>query len=302
MNRPPRPTRRGRVQIGRISFIRQGLSRFDLTDPYSVAIGLNWGGFALLFVTLEVTINACFGALYWARPGCVANLPPGSFLNAFFFSVETLATVGYGVMAPVTPYGHVISGIEIVSGTAFTAIMTGLTFVRFSRPRARVLYADNAVVAMHNGLPTLMVRVANGRSSMMTDAFAQLTVLMAEQTLEGQSIRRTHDLSLIRAHLPLFAITWLVMHPIAPGSPLHGRTMEQLRAIGARLFFTIQAWDTKLGIEIRDLHDYKADEIQQGMRFVDVVKFDPVGIPVANFTRISEIEVDASWPPQDEPA
>lgn len=293
MTRAPRTAR---VQHGRLAFVRTGSTRFDVTDPYSFAIGLSWGGFALLFAALELTINAGFGALYWARPGCVVNLPADSFLYAVFFSVETLATVGYGVMAPATVYGHLVSGIEIIFGTAFTAIMTGLTFVRFSRPRARILYAENAVVARHNGVPTLMLRIANARAGMMTNALVRLAVLLPETTAEGASIRRTHDLLLVRANSPLFAITWIVMHKIEPDSPLFGMTPERLREDRARLFVTIEAWDVKLGAEVRDLHDYGPEEILFGMRFVDAVSVNDAGIPVADFSRLSDVTTDSGEP------
>jgi inward rectifier potassium channel len=300
MTTRPASRRGARVELGRLAFIRLGTSVVDLRDPYGFAIGLGWRGFALLFVALEVGINALFGALYVAVPGCVANLPTGSFLNAFFFSVETLATVGYGVMAPVTPYGHIISGIEIICGTAFTAIMTGLTFVRFSRARARILYARHMVVARHNGVPTLMLRLANARAGLVTSATARLTVLLPEHTREGQTFRRTFDLHLTRPHSPLFAITWTVMHPIGPTSPLHGLGIQELREAGARFFFTVVAWDVRLGAEIHDLRDYGADEILVGQRFVDVVTFDETGVPVADFSRISEVEPDLAWDATDE--
>ena len=286
---------RTHVRMGRIAFVKQGTPNIDWADPYSFALGLSWGGFALLFAALEIAINAGFGTLYWARPGCVANLPEGSFLNAFFFSVETLATVGYGVMAPQTAYGHAVSGIEIVSGTAFTAIMTGLTFVRFSRPRARILYAGNLVVARHNGTPTLMVRLANARAGLMTNATARLTVLLAEQTQEGQSFRRTHELRLLRDRSPLFAISWTIMHPIGTDSPLHGLDTDAMRRAGARFFFTVEAWDVKLGAEVQDLRDYAVDDLLMGVRFADIITFTEAGVPVADFARLSEVEPDPAW-------
>ena len=120
----------------------------------------------------------------------------------FFFSIETLATVGYGDMYPATLYGRVVAASEIVCGLAFTAILTGLTFVRFSRPRAKLVFAANPVVAIHNGKPTLMVRIGNGRASVLTDAAAKLNVLLSETTTEGKLFRRVQELRLERAHLP----------------------------------------------------------------------------------------------------
>jgi hypothetical protein len=117
-----------------------------------------------------LAINVVFALLYNLGPGNVTNTTPGSFSDLFFFSIETLATVGYGVMAPATLYGHIISAVEIVTGMAFTAIVTGLLFVRFSRPKAKILAAEDAVVTMHNERPTLMLRIINGRVSIMTNA------------------------------------------------------------------------------------------------------------------------------------
>jgi Ion channel len=155
-----------RVGAGGVELVKRGASRYDFSDPYHIAIELSWKEFALAFAGLELGINVVFALLYLARPGCVANMRPGSFSDAFFFSIETLATVGYGTMAPATLYGHIVSAIEIVCGMVFTAIMTGLLFVRFSKPRPRILYADQAVVTSHNCLPTLMVRIANGRNDL----------------------------------------------------------------------------------------------------------------------------------------
>ena len=129
-----------------VEIVKRGVARYDLSDPYHVAIELSWKEFALAFLGLELSINIAFALLYLASPGCIANMRPGSFSDAFFFSIETLATVGYGTMAPTTFYGHAVSAIEIVCGLVFTAIMTGLLFVRFSKPRPKILFADQAVV------------------------------------------------------------------------------------------------------------------------------------------------------------
>jgi inward rectifier potassium channel len=152
-----------RVGASGIEIIKRGAARYDFGDLYHIAIEMSWKGFALAFVGLEVGINIIFAQLYLASPGCIANARQGSFSDAFFFSIETLATVGYGTMVPVTLYGHSISAIEIVCGMVFIAIMTGLLFVRFSKPRPKILFADQAVVTSHNCSPTLMVRIANGR-------------------------------------------------------------------------------------------------------------------------------------------
>ena len=167
-------------------------------------------------------MNVVFATLYWLVPGSVANARPNSFTDVFFFSVEPVATVGYGAMYPSTLYGHVVVTIEIICGLGFTAILTGLTFVRFSRPRAKLVFAANPVVAMHDGKPTLMVRIGNGRAAVLTDGAAKLNIFFLDTTREGRRFRRAQELRLERAHIPIFTIFWTLMHVLDERSPLHG--------------------------------------------------------------------------------
>ncbi|MGH6837648.1 MAG: ion channel, partial [Methylocella sp.] len=263
-----------RVGAGAIELVKLGASRYAFSDPYHIAIELSWKGFALAFVGFELGINVVFALLYVASPGCVANMRPSSFSDAFFFSLETLATVGYGTMAPATLYGHAVSAVEIVCGMVFTAIMTGLLFVRFSKPRARILFADQAVVTSHNGSPVLMVRIANGRMTLLTNATVRLGVLLFEESAEGHSFRRVHDLALSNASLPLFALTWTVMHAIDEKSPLAGYDAEQLEEGDARLFLSIEARDHALGAAIYDMRIYTAVDVLFGMHYAEAVTLD----------------------------
>src|SRR5262249_14622525 len=152
--------------------------------------------------------NVLFAVLFWLVPGSVGNARPGSLVDVFFFSIETVATVGYGEMYPATMYGHLIASVEIVCGLAFTAILTGLTFVRFSRPLAKLIFAATPVIAMHHDKPTLMVRVANGRAAVLADATARLNVLLSETGEDGAVFHRAQELRLERAHLPIFPLFW----------------------------------------------------------------------------------------------
>jgi inward rectifier potassium channel len=190
--RPPlRKQRAARpVRIGALDLFTTGASGFDLRDPYHFIATMSWPMFFLCLVVSELLINSGFALLYIAVPGSIANVPAGSFIDAFFFSIETLATVGYGTMVPATRYGHVISAIEIICGIVYTAVVTGVIFIRFSKPKAKIVYAERPVVASHNGVPTLMIRIANGRTHMLTDASVRLSALMMESTPEGQQFRR----------------------------------------------------------------------------------------------------------------
>ena len=286
-----------RVGAGGVELVKRGASRYDFSDPYHIAIELSWKEFALAFAGLELAINVVFALLYLASPGCVANMQPDSFSDAFFFSLETLATVGYGAMAPATLYGHAVSAIEIVCGMLFTAIMTGLLFVRFSKPRPRILYADQAVVTSHNCSPTLMVRIANGRMTLLTNATVRLGVLLFEESAEGQTLRRVHDLGLSNASISLFALTWTVMHVIDEKSPLAGYDAERLTECDARLFLSIEARDHAIGALVHDMRIYTAAEVLFGMHYAEAVTVDDQRRPVADLTRLSLVEPDPSAHP-----
>jgi inward rectifier potassium channel len=235
-------------------------------------------------LTCWPAINLGFAALYALGPGAVANTASGSFTDIFFFSVETLATVGYGVMAPATPYGHIVSATEIVIGTIFT----GLLFVRFSRPKAKIIASDTAVVTLYNGQPTLMIRIVNGRLTVMSNASVRLFALVAGQSTEGVAFRRIHDLHLLQSHLPLFIMPWTVMHVIDDASPLHGYDAQTLIQTQARIFLTIEARDHALSALVQDVKDYPPEHI----RFADAVTLDNTGRATADLTRISLLEPD----------
>src|SRR5262245_13172377 len=281
-----------RVGASGIELVKRGAARYDFSDPYHIAIEMSWKEFALAFLGLELCINIVFALLYLASLGCIANARPGSFSDAFFFSIETLATVGYGTMAPATLYGHVVSAIEIVCRLVFTAIMTGLLFVRFSKPRPKILFADRAVVTSHNCAPTLMVRIANGRMTMLTNAVVRLGVLLFEESAEGHPLRSLHDLALSNATLSLFPLTWTLMHEISEKSPLAYYDATRFKEEDARLVLTIEARDHAIGAAIQDMRIYTADEVFFGTHYAEAVTVDDQLRPVADLTRLSQVERD----------
>lgn len=294
---PPSRRRREKAppvsfRLGAIDFVQTGVARFDWQDPYYIAVSLSWRAFLLLFLIAELTINTVFALLYLVEPGCIANARPGAFTDVFFFSLETLATVGYGVMAPATTYGHIVSGVEIVTGMIFTAIMTGLLFVRFSKPKARIRYADNPVVTMHNGKPTLMLRLGNARTNVLTNARFTLHSLVLQVSEEGLSQRSIIELPLIRNHLPIFAILWTMMHVIDDASPLCGLDAETIVAQDVRFFMTIVARDHATGQEVSDLRTYHGRDIRFGMHYVDAIRVGTDQRTTADYGLIGALEAD----------
>ena len=281
-----------RVRLGAYEFRKKGISRFDLRDPYHLAVALTWPQFLAALLTLYLSVNLVFATLFWLVPASVANARPDSFADAFFFSIETLATVGYGEMYPATFYGHVVAATEIICGLAFTAILTGLTFVRFSRPRAKLVFAANPVVAMHNGKPTLMVRVGNGRAGVLADAAAKLNVLLSATTAEGKLFRRAQELRLERAHIPLFPLSWTLMHVLDERSPLHGYDTARAIEADARVFVTLEARDPTLATSVHEIRTYVPEDIRFGMRYTDAVTIAEDGTPIADLRRIGALEPD----------
>jgi inward rectifier potassium channel len=172
--------------------------------------------------------------------------------------------------------------------------MTGLVFVRFSRPRARIIYAANPVIGKFNGKPTLMVRIANGREHRLTDATARLGALVNEWTQEGHFYRRIVDLPLIRSRIPLFALTWTLMHEIDAESPLKGYDTNEIGDFVVRLFLSIEARDPALAARVYDIKDYGPEDIFFGHRYSDAVTMDEDGRTIADLTRISWVEPEAA--------
>jgi inward rectifier potassium channel len=287
-----------RVRLGSYEFKKKGISRFDLRDPYHLAVALTWPQFLAALLALYLSVNIVFATFFWLAPGSVANARPDSLGDAFFFSIETLATVGYGEMYPATPYGRVVAATEIVCGLAFTAILTGLTFVRFSRPRAKLVFAANPVVAIHNGKPTLMVRIGNGRAAVLADARAQLNVLLSETTAEGKLIHRAQELRLERAHIPIFPLFWTLMHALDERSPLHGYDAARAIEADAQLFVTLEARDPTLATTVHDIRNYAAEDIRFGMRYADALTTAEDRTPVLDLTKIGALELDVGDRPE----
>jgi len=278
-----------RITFGSYSLTKKGVPRYDWADPYRLAVSLSWPQFLFGLVGIYLLANALFALAYLAVPGCIANARPHVFTDAFFFSLETLATVGYGEFYPATLYGHGIASLEITTGVAFTAILTGLIFVRFARPRAKFVFATHPVITLHNAVPTLMLRVGNGRAVSMASAAARISVLIAETSVEGAIFRRTYELPLVRSTLPVFPLSWTLMHMIDSQSPLHGMDAAGLIAANVRTFVSFEARDPDLASMVHDMRVYDPQDVLFGMRYVDIITNDEFGQPVADLTKIDDV-------------
>ncbi len=241
-------------------------------DIYHFLLRRSWAGFFVMVSLGFLGANAMFALLYVAQPGGIVNARPGSFEDAFFFSVQTLATIGYGGMSPATRYTHVVVTIEALVGILSVALVTGITFSKFSRPTARIVFSNRMVVTNRNGIPHLMFRLANWRHNQVLEAQLRLVLLLTETTAEGETLRRPQELLLTRDRNPLFSLTWLAMHKIDESSPFHPPgALDRMRAQSAQLFVTLYGVDETVGQNIHARHRYELDDIVWGGRFRDLL-------------------------------
>jgi len=221
-----------RLRFGDREVVTHGLRRRVWHDLFHYFMTVSWPRLFATFALASLLFNLAFALLYRLQPGCLANLNPQGFWGAFFFSVETLATVGYGDMHPQTLYGHAVASVEIFFGLMSIALVTGVMFARFSRPTARFLFAEVVVVRPMDGRRMLMFRAANARQNIVMEASARLRLIRDSVTQEGYQFRRIEDLPLLRSEHPLFVLGWNLMHVIDESSPLAGESAESLRSSG----------------------------------------------------------------------
>jgi inward rectifier potassium channel len=276
--------------LGQREIVTQGLRPAVFQDLYHFFMTVGWPQLFAIIAVFFLAFDVLFGCLYYLVPGCIANLNPPGFAGAFFFSVETLGTVGYGEMHPQTLYGHIVSMIEIFVGLMTLALITGLMFARFSRPRARFLFAASAVVRPIDGRLTLMFRAANARQNVIQEAAAHLRMLRDEVTEEGFRIRRITDLSLVRSQHPVFMLGWNLMHVIDEASPLKDESADSLNAAAAVFILSLSGTDVTTGQVLMARHEYSCGAIRWNQSFCDILERDADGTVRLDYRKFDEIE------------
>jgi inward rectifier potassium channel len=256
------------VTLGKTEVTKLGVAPFNWHDAYHLIMSLTWPQFFAGAVFVYLVVNLGFATAYFLGDHAINNA--AAFIDCFFFSVETLATVGYGSMSPATLYGHCIATAEIITGMLSMAVITSLVFARFSKPTARILFSRVAVIARFDGVPTLMLRVANQRRSYILEAMASLVLIRDEHSVDGHKLRRFHDLKLERARSPLFALSWLIMHRIDESSPLHGVTAAAIEDGDMRLAVTLSGVDETFAAGINARYNYSHEDILFERKFVDI--------------------------------
>ena len=264
--------RQGRFQIERL-----GLPSDPAADVYHHLMAISWPRFLAMLVSTYFAINLAFGALYWLVDGSIKGARSGSYLDAFFFSVQTLATIGYGEMSPGSTYGHLVVSLEACAGTLGFAIIAGLAFAKFSVPSARILFSRILIVREQAGQQLLEFRLANARPNQLVDVKVKATLARNEMSGQGEIHRRLQPLALLVSETPLFALSFVVTHVMDEHSPLSLLSTDQLDECNCEIIVTLTGIDDALGQTVYARTVYTRADIRWQHRFVSTLKMGDKG-------------------------
>lgn len=258
-------------------------------EPYYLLLTVPWWGFFLLTVLSYILINGIFALGYLMGGDCIENASSGSFGDAFFFSVQTLTSIGYGSMYPTTAYGDILVTTEALVGIVGIALMTGLAFTKFSQPTAKVIFSKIATISKHNGIPTLMMRAGNKRHNQIIEAQVRVYLMRDEISIEGEYMRRFYLLKLLRDSTPRFTLSWTIMHPIDEDSPLWQATPESLAKTRAMIVVSFSGIDETVCQSLHAPYSYDANNILWSHRFADIIHQTPEGNQYIDYTHFHHV-------------
>jgi inward rectifier potassium channel len=284
-------TRRTRKAPPKFSdVVRKGAPSHLRRDVYFFFIEGSWSRLLACFAFAFTCLNIFFACVYQLQPGSIGGDSNQSFADAFFFSVQTLSSLGYGAMSPATAWADMVVTIEAPTGMLFVALATGLIFAKASKPQSSVLFSESLVISRRNGVPTLMLRVANARGNDVADATMTVSALIEEVSPEGHHLRRLHDLKLVRDRSPIFSMTWLAMHELDENSPLKSHNIEDVLLV----VVTLVGHDGTYGQTTFARHTYDPSDVRMGHRFVDVMSELPDGRMMIDLTRFHDTQQEST--------
>jgi inward rectifier potassium channel len=210
---------------------------------------------------------------------------PGSYLDAFFFSVQTMATVGSGQLYPIGAFANALASLEAFFGLLGFAVAAALVFAKLARPTAKILFSKKAVVHLRDGQKSLVFRVANERNNQILEASLSATLVQTSVTLEGETVRKMSDLRLLRQRTPVFALTWTAVHPLDEASPLYGKSIADLQGGDAEIIVAFTGLDDAFSAAVHARHSYIWDEIEWDRRLEDIISRGESGEVTLDFRK-----------------
>ena len=276
---------------GRLRIVPIGLVRQRRKDLYYTFLASSWPVLLTFLAAAFLVANVLFALAYLALgEGSIENARPGSFADLFFFSVQTMATIGYGKLLPHTLGANVLVSTEAFIGLLAFGAVAALAFTKFARPSARVLFSNVAVVTRRDGVRSLMLRLANERgAAVIVEAQAHVVMVRDEHTVEGESVRRFYDLDLVHRQNAAFALSWTLIHQLTPASPLYDCTPESLRANDTIIIVSVTGFDEAFAQTVHVRHVYSAERIVWGKRFADVLSMGDDGLRRIDYSRFHDV-------------
>lgn len=277
-----------------------GVPFYRSMSSYHFLLSLSWAQFLLVMIAAYFLINLFFGFCYYLCgieqfDGVMRGETADEFLQMFFFSVQTFGTIGYGHISPMGFTANVLVTIEAFVGLICVALVTGVVFARFSRPQARIIFSNHALIAPYRNLTAFMFRIANERNSQLIDVTATVTLSKWEEPKEqgGQRLRKFYSLELERARVIFFPLHWIVVHAINEKSPLYGETPESLAAKDAEFFVLLAGMDETFSQTVHSRSSYKHDELRWNRKFTNIFvdhPENPDGPATVDLSRIHDTE------------
>ena len=260
---------------GSFNVRRRGLRWFESHSPYHLALNASWPRFLLGCVAVYTGLNIVFAAAFAlcgtdALVGASSRDLGGAMFRAFFFSVETFSTIGYGNVAPVGLAANLVVTVEALVGLLWLALATGLLFARFSRPTARIMFSRTAVIAPYRGIRAFEFRIANMRSSQLIEVQATVMFTRFEEH-GGRQLRRYYQLPLERGSVTFFPLSWTIVHPIDEASPLNGLTRDDMRSSDAEFLVLLSGVEETFAQRVHARSSYRWDEVVWGAKFSDIL-------------------------------
>ncbi len=285
--------RRAINKDGTFNVFRKGIGIRNISF-YQYLINISWLRFFGIVVVFYILANLFFAGVYIAMgvehlQGANTATPQDAFFSAFFFSVQTFTTVGYGTIAPKGIAESLVASAEVLCGLLSVALATGLLYGRFSRPSVQIVFSQNLIVAPFQEKTALEFRIANQRTNMIMELDAKVMLMTVEKN-GAQLQRKYHALSLERPAVYFFPLTWTIVHPIEEGSPLFGKTAKDLEELQAEILIMIKGFDDTFSQTVHARYSYRFDEIIWGAKFVPAFYTDENGDMILELERIHDIE------------